>query len=103
MRPRALTPDRQQLFTATRERLTDFVLARFEMLCALRDRMPLYQNVLATKFILRIAAFRRIPMRLNAEMIFEDRGVVTERAVNFLFGPNIEGAFAVLGLALLDQ
>ena len=56
-------------------KLSNFVFALFEMLRRLGNRVPLDQDILAAKFIVRIAAFRRVAVRLHAVVKLEDPGV----------------------------
>ncbi len=69
----------------------------------LRDRVTLDQNIFPAKFILRIASFRRVAMRLNAEVKFENIRVVAQRVVDFFFGPNVKRAFAFSVAALYER
>src|SRR6266550_195385 len=72
------------------------------MLRGLGDCMPLDQNIFTAKFILWIAALRRIAMRLHAIMKIEYLSGVTKRRINLFLSPDIECAFggpAVAGIA----
>src|SRR5437763_16114254 len=73
------------------------------MLRGLGNRVTPDQNILATKFVLRIAAFGRIAVRLNSVVKFKCGGIVAERGVDLFIGPNIECAFAVLGISVLEK
>src|SRR5437667_2856919 len=98
MRPWPFGADRQYLFAATRERLANFVVALFEMLRGLGHPMPLDQDILTAKFVLRVAAFGRVAVRLHAVMKIEYLRGLAERGVDFLFRPNVERAFGGFGL-----
>src|SRR5438477_6475276 len=69
------------------------------MLRGLGDRMPLDQYIFAAKFILWIASFRRISVRLHAVVKIENLRGVAERRVNFFFCPNVKRAFGVFPMA----
>ena len=73
------------------------------MLRGFGKRVPLDQNVFAAKFILWIAAFRRVAMRLHAVMKIENLRGIAERRIDFLFRPDIKGAFGVLGFAVFEK
>src|SRR5205823_740100 len=73
------------------------------MLRRLGKRVSLNQNIFATEFILRVAAFRRVAVRLNSVVKFKHGGIVAERGLDLFLGPNIERAFAVLGLSVLEK
>src|SRR6266480_6729052 len=73
------------------------------MLRRLGDGVPLDQNIFATKFILWIASFRGVAMRLHAVMKIENLGGITEGCVDFFFCPDIKRAFAVLRFAMLEK
>ncbi len=66
------------------------------MLRGLRGRVPLDQNIFAAKFILRIAAFRRVSMRLHAIMKVKNLGGIAKRGVDLFFRPDIKRAFDTL-------
>ena len=55
------------------------------MLRGLGDRMPFDQNIFAAKFILRIASFGRVSVRLHAVMKIENLRGIAERGVDFFF------------------
>src|SRR5205823_9073626 len=73
------------------------------MLRRLGDCVPLDQNIFAAKFILWIASFRGVAMRLHAVMKIENLGGITEGCVDFFFCPDIKRAFAVLRFAMLEK
>ena len=63
----------------------NFVLALFEMLRRFRNRVALDQNIFAAEFVLRIASFRRVAVRLHAVMKFENLSGIAQRFVDFVF------------------
>src|SRR5438132_11664881 len=64
------------------------------MLRGLGDCMLLDQNIFTAKFILWIAALRRIAMRLHAIMKIEYLSGVTKCRINLFLSPDIECAFS---------
>src|SRR5579864_9263682 len=103
MRSRPFAPDRKQFLPAPRERLPCFVRALFKMLRCFANRVPLDENIFAAKFVVGIAAFRRVAMRLNTEMKFENVGIAPECIVDLLLRPNVKRSLSVIGFAMFDQ
>src|SRR5947209_4037902 len=73
------------------------------MLRGLGNRVALYQNVFAAEFILRVASFWRVAVGFDAVMKFEERRIVAERGLDFLFRPNIKRAFTVLRFPVFEK
>ena len=67
------------------------------------NRVALDQNIFAAKFILRIASFRRVTVRLHSVVKFKHRRLIAERGVDLFIGPNIKRAFAVLGFPMFEK
>ena len=63
------------------------------VLCGLRNRVTLNQNIFAAEFVLRIAPFRCVSVWLHAVMEIENLGGITKRSADLFFCPDIEGAF----------
>ena len=99
MRPRPLGANGKQFLAALRERFQNFLLAFPEVFCRPCNRVPLDQNIFAAKFILRVASFRRVAVRLHAIMEIENLSGIAERVVDFFFCPDVERAFGGLPLA----
>ena len=72
------------------------------MLCGFRNRVTLNQNIFAAEFILRIAPFRRVSVRLNAVMEIENLGGIAERGIDLFFRPDVECAFGGLRVAAVS-
>ena len=72
------------------------------MLRGLGDRVPLDQYIFAAKFVLRIASFRRVAVRLHAVVKIEKLGSVTDRRVDLLFRPYVKRAFGLPVAGILD-
>src|SRR6266581_7211533 len=100
---RTFVADRQQLLATACEQLSSFVLVLLKMLRRLGNRVALTQNILATEFILRIASFRRVTVRLDTVVKLEYCGVGTEGVVDLFFHPNIKRALAVLRLSVFEK
>jgi len=83
--------------------LSNFIVALFEMLRRLGKRVSLNQNIFAAKFILRVAPFRRVTVRLDAEVKLAYCGVGTEGVVDLFFRPDIKRALAVLRPSVLEK
>src|SRR6476660_6958011 len=66
------------------------------MQSGLGNCVALDQNVFTAEFIVRIASFRRVAVRLDAVMEIENLGRISECIVDLFFRPNIEGAFGGL-------
>ena len=82
-----------------RQRIRNFLRGLLKMLCRFRNGVTLDQNIFAAEFILRIAPFRRISVRLNTVMKIENLGGIAQRCVDLLFRPDIECAFGRLRVA----
>ena len=65
--------------------------------------MPLNKNVFAAKFVVRIAPFGGVAVRLNAKMIFENGGIAAESVINLFLSPNVKRTFSVIGFTGFDQ
>ena len=74
-----------------------------EELRGLGNREALDERVLAVEFAQRVAAHRCVAVGLDAVEAVEQRGIVAEQRFNFRLRPDVEGAFAMLGLAVLEE
>src|SRR5262249_24244441 len=88
----------KQFRASLREQFSNFLLGFLEVLCCFNNRVTLDQNIFAAEFILRIASFRCISVRLNAVMEIENLGGITKRSVDLFFCPDIECAFLCLDM-----
>ena len=96
VRARPLIANRKQFLAALRKRFRNLFFGLLNMLGGLRDRVAFDQNIFATEFIVRIASFRRVAVRLHAVMEIENFSGIADRCVDFFFSPNIERTFSGL-------
>ena len=73
-----------------------------KMLRRFRNRVTLNQNIFTAEFILRIAAFRRISVRLNPVMEVKMSAAFAQRCIDLLFRPDIKCAFLGLEMAAVN-
>src|SRR6266436_5041438 len=99
--------DREKFFAALSQQIAHCLLAVSigrrdgyvpETLRGLGNRVALDQDILAAKFVLRVAAFGRVAVRLHVVMKIEHLRRLAERGVDFLFRPDVERAFGIFGL-----
>ena len=92
----------KQFLATSHQQSGNFILAFLETLSRLRNRVTLDQNIFTAEFIVRIASFRRVSMRLHAVMEIENLSGIAKRFVDVFLCPNVERAFgglAVPGIA----
>src|SRR5437667_12184422 len=97
--------DREKFFAALSQQIAHCLLAFSigrrdayvpETLRGLGNRVALDQDIFAAKFVLRVAAFGRVAVRLHAVMKIEHLRRLAQRGVDFFLSPNVESAFAFL-------
>src|SRR5437588_6274624 len=103
MRPWPLRTNREKLCPRIREQSPRVLLGPAKIAHRLGERMSLDQNIFAGELALRIASSRGIPIFFDAIMKGENFGSLSERLAYFSLRPNIEYAFAVFGLPVLEQ
>ena len=82
-----------------RQDLSHFRFLLFEMLRCFRNRLQLDQNVFPREFGVRIGARRDVAVGLDAVMIVENVRRRSERRIDLLLAPDIEGALALSAVA----
>jgi hypothetical protein len=97
-----LRSDRQQFLTRFREHFRNLSFTFLKMPSGLTNRASLDQNVFSAEFIVRIASFRRVTVRLDAVMKIENLGRISERIVDLFFCPDIECAFGGFDMAAVS-
>src|SRR5207244_10030228 len=88
-----------QFLATSHQQSGNFILAFLETLSRLGNRVTLDQNIFSAEFIVRIASFRRVSMRLHAVMEIENLSGIAKRFVDLFFCPNVERAFGGLAVA----
>ena len=97
MRSRPFTANRQQFLAALRKRFRNLLFGLLKMPSGFRDRVTFDQNIFPAEFIVRIASFRRVSMRLHAVMEIENLSGIAKRwSSTFFLCPNVESAFGGL-------
>src|SRR5437773_9613661 len=98
MRSRPFGTDGKQFLAALRQQFTNFLFAFLKMLSGIRNRVAFDQNIFAAEFIVRIASFRRVAVRLHTVMEIKNLASIAQRIVDFSFCPDIERAFGGVGM-----
>ena len=96
MRPRPLEAGLKQPHACAVQRIDNLARGLAGLLRDVVDRPRDIQEVLADKLLLRID--RRVPLGRDAEPQLDDCGLLPRQRVDFVGAPQIEGAFAFVGV-----
>src|SRR5205814_2835145 len=88
----------EQFLAALRKRFRDFLFGFLKVFRSLQNGVPFDEDVFAAEFIMGIASFRCVAVRLHAVMEIENLTGIAEHIVDFFSCPDVESAF--LGLAV---